>query len=988
MTNEILRDVLDATGYLVDGEPAHGVSLGEDARSGRHRRRSFSPDASWRSDSELTVYFKHEREPPPDKQVSAWRQEIWNQGFAPLLWVISPERVDIYNGFGRPQKIEDATKNRLRTFRRIEDELGKLDAFAGRLAMETGRFWQGERIVDRKTSVDRQLLSDLGALEHDLVAADLDRPGAQGLIGRSIFAQYLTDRGIVTRELLERECGHETLAFVLRDRLATGRLFSWLRKTFNGDMFPSEGAAPPHDQHLRRVADFLDAVDPETGQTTLFPYQFDVIPVELISSIYEQFAHSDPLSGDASSESDVFYTRLPLVSLVLDEVMEGLTGEETVLDLTCGSGVFLVEALRRLVALRSGANKPGREMIRSILHRQIFGVDVSESAVRVAAFSLYLAALELDPDPSPPEALRFEPLIGKTLIVGDAWKVEDTPEGRTALTEEGVRREFDVIVGNPPWSYPGTSARATRGSGSSREGVRMPRGVSLDFVSRTMKFASRETRFGLVLSATQFFPRSKTGTATLRHLIEKLCPATLVNLSYHSDWLFPHARWPEIILLARHRSSDRADITTVQVPWSPSGTRSHTFEIARDDITTLSLADWLEKPTFLKAAFYGLRRDLGLLDRLTSKHMSLGDLLGEWDTELRAGLTIGDRSRDSSYLHELPLLNKTDLHPFSVSEKLSMYDDDTAQWPRNRKNYRAPLLLIKGFLTRDGRLDTAVSDRDVVFKDTFFGASLPPERLETAHIFTAILSSSLTSWFLLMTASTFGLSKRQVLLGDVKDMPIPDLETARCSEKGQLLAHLVQNFQRRLPKEDDWQRIDEIVFDLYALDDADRIVVRDGLFRARWQWKRGRLESASTADPSSHVQDYARVFLSAIAVWLSAANRRRVHRRRMRGEVFDLPESAPLRIVRFVLEERSDPSAAEGMEIIRPDGNLREVLDGIGKRLDVPLGSSLVGQRSLRVYGSNEVVIIKPAARRHWMGVSALEDADAVIAESISGTVA
>ena len=168
---------------------------------------------------------------------------------------------------------------------------------------------------------------------------------------------------------------------------ATERLFDWLRETFNGDMFPLEGSTTPKPEHLLRVADFLEAVDPNTGQMSLFPYQFDVIPVELISSIYEQFAHTDSSTPNTNSENDVFYTRLSLVSLVLDEVMEGLTGEETVLDLTCGSGVFLVEALRRLVNLRSNGDKPSRELIRCTLHQQIYGVDISEAAVHVAAFS-------------------------------------------------------------------------------------------------------------------------------------------------------------------------------------------------------------------------------------------------------------------------------------------------------------------------------------------------------------------------------------------------------------------------------------------------------------------------------------------------------------------------------------------------------------------------------------------------------------------------
>jgi len=115
---------------------------------------------------------------------------------------------------------------------------------------------------------------------------------------------------------------------------------------------------------LTRVAEFLEAVDPENGQLSFFPYQFDVIPVELISSIYEQFVHAEPRPDGKRTEAlrnGVHYTRLSAVSLILDEVMDGLSGRESVLDLTCGSGVFLVEALRRLVHRRMQGQAPTRE---------------------------------------------------------------------------------------------------------------------------------------------------------------------------------------------------------------------------------------------------------------------------------------------------------------------------------------------------------------------------------------------------------------------------------------------------------------------------------------------------------------------------------------------------------------------------------------------------------------------------------------------------
>ena len=1008
MTGQLLNEVLEATGYLVDGQPAHGVRMGADAHAG-DRTRSFRPDALWKGDSALTVYFKSEPEVPSGEQVAGWHREIWNQGFAPLLWVVSPEKIELYNGFGRPRQTGSAAEHWLKTFERIESKLKELDAFAGRLAMETGRFWQEPeaRKVDRKTSVDRQLLSDLAALERDLVDADMSRPDAQGLIGRSIFTQYLIDRRIVTTRHLAKVYGRDTLAAILRDRRATKRLFDWLRETFNGDMFPSGGSSAPRAGHLRRVANFLEAVDPDTGQMTFFPYQFDVIPVELISSIYEQFARSDSPTRDdeqsARSDSsvhnderslrpdqpardvrhgtDVFYTRLPLVSLVLDEITDGLTGKETVLDLTCGSGVFLVEALRRLVHIRSGGAEPNRRLIRSTLHEQIYGVDISEAAVRVAAFSLYLAALELDPDPNPPRALKFKPLIGKTLIVGDARNVEQTADGQAALTERGKKRRFDVIVGNPPWSYGGKEATAARRDEGNRGKVHAPRGESLGFVSRAMEFASGNTRFGLILSAVQFFSRSGTGAAASRQIIEKLSPVTLVNLSSQSDWLFPNANMPAVVLFARHRPAPAGTITTVQVPWSPGGARSHTFEIAPSDIVTLPLADWRRKPEFLKAALLGCRRDLALLDRLTSSYTKLGDGIRQIGVQFRTGLIFGDRSLDASFLHNIPLLTAKELRSFSAPTDSNPFDAARAEKPRSRDIYRAPLLLVKEFLRGEtGRPIVAVAIRDTVFTDAYHGAAFPTRHRKTADILAAILSSSLASWFFLMSASAFGLWMRRIKRSDLVQIPVPDLEAAPRSEAGRRLIRLARKFQRNPPRDADWRTLDDTVFDLYGLDEAERTVARDGLFRASWQWKPGKLESAKPALAQPHMLDYARTFLATVDAWLAA--RRRRH---MRAEVFDLPESVPLRVVRFVLEEGYAPPTAE---LVEPEGSLRDVLDGIGRRLDVRLATSLSGQRELRVHGRREVVIIKPSARRHWMGVSALEDADAVIVESFSGTAA
>ena len=964
-----LYDVLEATGYLTAGGPAPGVSLEQDARDAQ-RARNFTPDATWRGQSTLKVYFKYEEASPSPKKVAAWRQEVWNEGVAPLLWVICPDKVEVYNGFARPKAHGDADAHRIRTFKQRGSDLRQLDTAAGRLAMETGRFWQdsmSERL-NRNTSVDRLLLRDIARLARDLVSSGMDRSDAQSLIGRSIFAQYLVDRRIVTEDFLAATCGRSTLSEILRQGPTSERLFGWLRDTFNGDLFPGNGDMAD-GLHLSRVADFLEAED-ATGQTTLFPYQFNIIPVELISSIYEQFAQPESRAASEAAETDVHYTRLSLVSLVLDEVLDECSGDETVLDLTCGSGVFLVEALRKLVEKRAGDAPPTRDMIRETLYEQVFGMDISGAAVEVAAFSLYLTALELDPHPEPPSDLAFKRLIGRTLFAGDIWQEQ------SALAHKADDGTFDVIVGNPPWSYSPTPAlRAHR----ERTGVRGSRGTSLDFVHVAAEYASPRTRFGLVLGAHHFFGRHASTRKALRQLMTDLSPVTLVNLANLSSWLFPQAKMPGMVLFGGHRRDQPNVVTAVQVPWSPGGEKSHTFDLAPGDVTTLPVWDWEDDPRFLKGAFLGTHRDLTLVEDLWKRkcHRELTDALGEVGAKFRTGLTRASRSRNARAMRGLPWLDSTaPMAPFSVPAGLVPFNDDRAQRPRDREIHRAPLLIMREFLLKQyaPRPLVAVAARDLVYSDAYFGVAFSQEDRDVPHLLAGVLSSSLAAWFLLMTSSTFGIGKRRIQFSDIGQLPVPALPDAAASELGARIADLARSMSGRAVTAHDWTMLDEAVFDLYKLRPSERIVVRDGLFQATWQWQPGRTESVAPAS-TEQVMQYAKAFVSAVDVWLRVRDLRHI-----RAEVFDHPTTDPVRVVRFVLEDGSGPSVAG---VVAPARDLKGLLDQISGRLGFPLADKLTGQQEVRAYDTREIVIVKPAARRNWMGVCGLRDADDVVVDSL-----
>jgi hypothetical protein len=221
-------------------------------------------------------------------------------------------------------------------------------------------------------------------------------------------------------------------------------------------------------------------------------------------------------------------------------------------------------------------------------------------------------------------------------------------------------------------------------------------------VLRAAEFSHEKTRFGIILSAMPFFSRSGTGMAAAQHVMRAVAPITLVNLSNLCSWLFATAAMPAVVLFARHRPKQRTDqVTVVQIPWTPSGARTHSFEVAPSDVITLTLDEIQEQPLKLKAAAVGRRRDLLLLDDLTSAHRNLGEQLSLLDTTFQVGLIRGapeNQTRDARPLKGLDVLQVKDMQHFNIPDDLPTFSQSKAQWPRSREIYQAPLLIVKEML--------------------------------------------------------------------------------------------------------------------------------------------------------------------------------------------------------------------------------------------------------------------------------------------------
>jgi hypothetical protein len=125
----------------------------------------------------------------------------------------------------------------------------------------------------------------------------------------------------------------------------------------------------------------------------------------------------------------VYYTPHDLVARVTDQALAaafaapslGALARCRVLDPACGSGAFLVHALERLAAIRSGLGdgRPVHAIRREVLARSIFGVDRNPTAVWLCELRLWLSVVIESDEPDP---MRVPPLpnLDRNIRVGDA----------------------------------------------------------------------------------------------------------------------------------------------------------------------------------------------------------------------------------------------------------------------------------------------------------------------------------------------------------------------------------------------------------------------------------------------------------------------------------------------------------------------------------------------------------------------------------------
>lgn len=421
-------------------------------------------------DSKPVVYIYEKEELFSEKDHEDHKDlhaKIWSAGDIDVYFIVSKTRIDIFNA-RKPAEVKPEQKLSLENLCLVSEALEKFnDQRFSAMVFGRGIFWEQEDFNNHFKEEDAPFHRLLAYL---MSARKYLRAKPKGLSGTTIDKFLIVCILVKFLEGIKDDNGKHTLRAIYKkqkvkdfpEALLKGRCISVLDELageFNGSIFNCfkiEEKKEIEQTDLKPVSDFLEAkLDIAQNQYFLWEqYSFHHLPVELISSIYENFLQKE----DSKREKGIIYTPPFLVNFLIDEVMPLDKAEIyfsqnqfKVFDPSCGSGVFLVAAYKRMLQWWSinqykktqEIKFPDKKICQQILENNIFGVDIHNTAALITVFSLTIALLD-----------KLEPKQIWTNLklngLQDNIQTQDFFEWAAGAKNRGS--EFDLVIGNPPFN--------------------------------------------------------------------------------------------------------------------------------------------------------------------------------------------------------------------------------------------------------------------------------------------------------------------------------------------------------------------------------------------------------------------------------------------------------------------------------------------------------------------------------------------------------
>lgn len=427
LTDVQIDGLVRIAGYAPEGRSPEEVVAMEKAASYGAYAVFFEAQSQGRPSAPQAFIFVDDG-PVDNLAFAELHEQIWSWGGVPLLYRRIPGLVQLFRCAHKADFVSSSGNIVCKPVKTLNlaSRISASEAWWDAERLRNSTLWDDpvacKLLLSSSKSAHRRLVDAVGGLHSRLKKSGLlNARLRRRLLILSLLIAYLEERGVLPADFFGQFSEGATRFFnVLADGPALVQLLRTLETRFNGHVFRIEDEdriALENSTELQGFSTLIAACEEAGGQLNLWAlYSFRDLPVEVISHIYQLFV--------SDTDSSV-YTPPSLVRLMLDEALSWrrldrlIDRGELILDPACGSGVFLVEAYKRLVLHWRSRNewaRPGVEVLRTLIER-LRGIDVEGGAIELAAFSLCLALCDaLEPEDIRASVKLFPKLTERTLI--------------------------------------------------------------------------------------------------------------------------------------------------------------------------------------------------------------------------------------------------------------------------------------------------------------------------------------------------------------------------------------------------------------------------------------------------------------------------------------------------------------------------------------------------------------------------------------------
>lgn len=567
------------------------------------------------------------------------------------------------------------------------------------------------------------------------------------------------------------------------------------------------------------------------------PYEFSVLPVEILGNAYEQFlgkviritpAHHAKIEEkpEVRKAGGVYYTPQYVVDYIVENTVGKLIHGKTprqisgirICDPACGSGSFLIGAYQYLLGYHKdyytdhGATTgkknspvtPAGELTsaekKRILRNNIFGVDIDVNAVEVTKLSLLLKCMEGETATtiSQQQKLWHERILpnlgdniksGNSLVDTDFYDaVIDFGEEKKikpfnwqrAFPEVFEKGGFDAVIGNPPWvDIKGHPNELVRYYFKNYKSTENRINLYSIFVERGLNILSKKGLFGFIIPNSILYQSSYEKIR--KYLLSDFNINNVVRLP---DNIFQNVKAETIVLIASKQREKTECILYNR--------NDLIFEISKSNCKEIKIIDsdeWKKNDSSVFDIFSNEaeKRLIKKIEKDKTELVKLCDFTlgitpydkykGHTQEQIKGKVFHATYKKDNTFK---PLLDGANVKRYLVSrgdEKYISYGDWLGA-PREKRFFIKPRVLVRQIVSgKPPRIYAGYSEEELYNTQSIFNIVSKDEKVLSIKYLLALMNSNLMNFY--HGHKYLDLSKnlfQKILIQNCKKFPIKTIK--------------------------------------------------------------------------------------------------------------------------------------------------------------------------------------------------------------------